>query len=601
MTQHHLWMVCTALVLTNCTDALRLDLPDAGTPEPRHAPNGSDEESSTATSGIEEPGRPEVKPKTCKPGFQLEADVCVDIDECAKDNGGCDDAVVCRNRNGSHACGDCAEGYVGGAGDVCIPILTGLEVSPGTLNEPLSAPIVDYQIALPVWAGVLSLTPSAPEDAQIEIESTSVASGEVWQSQPLPLGETRLKLVVTQAGHPKREYEVDVQRGRGEYERIHGTQGVLQAFGFDLDLSDDTMVVGAPIDFSGSRGIDGAESDPSTNNDFGGARGAAYVYVRENARWSRQAYLKASNPDVDDWFGNSVAVSGDTIVIGAWYEDSGAGGPNANQYDNRVRDSGAVYVFVRRGAAWSQQAYLKASAPAADDHFGSEVDISGDTLVVGSAVDKASVFVRDGDDWSLQAELEGGFNVAIDIDTLATGRSVYSRADDAWSLQGELPTGGKAIFGDTIAVGRCADDEAQVFVRSGNSWSQQAVIESPEANGDRFGCSTVALWGDGLVVGAWGDDSSASGLGPELDDGGASQAGAIYVYQRTGGAWSQRLYAKASDPHRWDYYGQEVAIENDTIAVGALGWGNSTMSSTTAETVADDRTVLGFGAGYVFR
>ena len=89
--------------------------------------------------------------------------------------------------------------------------------------------------------------------------------------------------------------------------------------------------------------------------------GAAYVFVRSGTTWTQQDYLKASNPELDDEFGWSVAVSGDTIVVGAYYEDSDGSGPG----DNNAFDAGAAYVFVRDGATWTQQAFLKAADPRA--------------------------------------------------------------------------------------------------------------------------------------------------------------------------------------------------------------------------------------------
>src|SRR5438309_5198892 len=85
---------------------------------------------------------------------------------------------------------------------------------------------------------------------------------------------------------------------------------------------------------------------------------------------SQQAYLKASNTGAGDYFGSSVAVSGDTLVVGARQEDSNAIGINGNQTNNNATDSGAVYVFVRSGTNWSQQAYLKASNTEPGDEFG---------------------------------------------------------------------------------------------------------------------------------------------------------------------------------------------------------------------------------------
>src|SRR5262249_35250737 len=121
--------------------------------------------------------------------------------------------------------------------------------------------------------------------------------------------------------------------------------------------------------------------------------GAVYVFVRNGATWSQQAYLKAPNPDADDFFGNSVAISGDTIVVGALAEGSnqttitnGSGASN----NNSAGGAGAAYVFVRNGATWSQQAYLKASNAQANDLFGISVAISGDTIVVGSVFEDSN-------------------------------------------------------------------------------------------------------------------------------------------------------------------------------------------------------------------
>ena len=99
--------------------------------------------------------------------------------------------------------------------------------------------------------------------------------------------------------------------------------------------------------------------------------GAAYVFVRSSGTWVQQAYLKASNTGASDSFGESVAVSGDTIVVGAVLEDSNATGVNGNQNDNSASNSGAAYVFVRNSMTqqWSQEAYLKASNTEAGDGF----------------------------------------------------------------------------------------------------------------------------------------------------------------------------------------------------------------------------------------
>ncbi len=101
--------------------------------------------------------------------------------------------------------------------------------------------------------------------------------------------------------------------------------------------------------------------------------GAAYVFTNDGTTWSQQAYLKASNSGASDQFGWWVAISGDTLVVGAPYEDSHAAGVNGDQNDNSATQSGAAYVFNRDGTTWSQQSYLKASNSEASDYFGFSV------------------------------------------------------------------------------------------------------------------------------------------------------------------------------------------------------------------------------------
>jgi hypothetical protein len=139
------------------------------------------------------------------------------------------------------------------------------------------------------------------------------------------------------------------------------------------------VVVGTDVESSNATGVNGNQ----TNN---GApfSGAAYVFVRTGTNWRQQAYLKASNTGAGDSFGLFLAVSGDTLVVGAYQEDSNATGVNGNQNNNSAVDSGAAYVFVRNGTNWSQQAYLKASNTGAGDGFGQVPAISGDTVVVGA-------------------------------------------------------------------------------------------------------------------------------------------------------------------------------------------------------------------------
>jgi hypothetical protein len=143
-------------------------------------------------------------------------------------------------------------------------------------------------------------------------------------------------------------------------------------FGEFVAVSGDTVVVGAIGESSSATGVNGNQSE-----DTASSSGAAYVFVRRGTNWSQQAYLKASNTGSADSFGRSLAVSGDTVVVGANHEDSNAIGVNGNQSDNSASGSGAAYIFVRAGTNWSQQAYLKASNTGPNDYFGWSVAVSG--------------------------------------------------------------------------------------------------------------------------------------------------------------------------------------------------------------------------------
>ena len=118
------------------------------------------------------------------------------------------------------------------------------------------------------------------------------------------------------------------------------------------------MAVGAPFESGGATGINGNQNDNSVY-----AAGAVYVYVRQGIPWTQQAYVKASNPGLNDHFGSSVALSrdGNTMAVAAHWEASAATGINGNQNDDSIPQAGAVYVFTRTGTTWTQQAYVKAS------------------------------------------------------------------------------------------------------------------------------------------------------------------------------------------------------------------------------------------------
>ena len=369
--------------------------------------------------------------------------------------------------------------------------------------------------------------------------------------------------------------------------------GDHDTFGSSVAVSGDTMVVGSATEDSGSTGVNGDQSDTSA-----ASSGAAYVFVRSGGTWSQQAYLKASNTEAGDQFGISVAISGDTIVVGANSDDSNATGVDGDQSDNSAVQSGAAYVFTRSGSTWSQQAYLKASNTGAGDAFAGEVAIAGDTIVVGapgeaSGSGAAYVFTRSGSSWSQQGYLKAsnaatndvfGNSVAISGDTIVVG--AYREASNATGVDGDQS--------DNSAVQSGA---AYVFTRSGSTWSQQAYLKASNTGANNLFGSSVSISGDTIVVGAYVESSNATGIDGDQANNLAPESGAAYVFTRSGSTWSQQAYVKASNTDGNDFFGQSVAISGDTVVVGAY---REASNATGVGGDQSDNSVANSGAAYVF-
>ncbi len=308
---------------------------------------------------------------------------------------------------------------------------------------------------------------------------------------------------------------------------------------------------------------------------------------------SQQAYLKASNTETNDGF-RAVAVSANTVAVGAPEEDSNATGVNGNQANNSAPGSGAVYVFIRSGSTWSQQAYIKASNTAAGTRFGHSVAISGETLVVGTSYAEAVyIFIRSGTTWSQQAYLQAsntqdgdmfGQSVAISGDTLAVGAT--EEASSATGVNGNQA--------DNSAIYSGA---AYVFVRSGSAWSQQAYIKASNTEAEDYFGVRVAISGDTLAVGASEEDSNATGVNGNEANNLAPGSGAAYVFTRSGTTWSQQSYLKASNTEAGDHFGVTLAISGATIAVAASVEGSD---ATGVNGNQANNSALGSGAAYVF-
>lgn len=326
-----------------------------------------------------------------------------------------------------------------------------------------------------------------------------------------------------------------------------------------------------------------------------------------------EAYVKASNTGLDDIFGDDVAIHGDTLVVGAPDEASAATGIDGDQIDNSAYQAGAVYVYVRTGSSWTQQAYIKASNAEAGDRFGKEIALHGDTLVVGASREgsaatgidgdqtdnsafesgAAYVFVRNGTTWTQQAYLKAsnteagdrfGSYVEIQDDTII----VTSMYEDS------AATG---IDGDQADNTVEDSGAAYVFVRSGTTWTQQAYLKASNAGPfDTFG-SGVSLSADTLVVGAEQESSSATGIDGNQADDTALESGAAYVFVRTGTNWSQQAYLKASNTDAADRFGESVTIDGDTVVVCAeKEWSGSIG----VDADQSDNSIEEAGAAYVF-
>ena len=316
--------------------------------------------------------------------------------------------------------------------------------------------------------------------------------------------------------------------------------------GFNQTSSNDSF--GFAVSISGNTAIVGAYRGDDNFTDAGYAK----IFVRDASAgtWSEQQKLLASDASASAYFGNSVAVSGDTAIVGA--------------YCAGTLCTGAAYVFVRDGAgAWSEQQKLVSSDIATTDNFGISVAIDGDTAIVGARLDdgtfpdsgSAYVFVRNGAGvWTQQQKL----NAAISS-TQYFGSGV-------------------AINGDTVVVSTDAQtagyiETVHVFVRDTGVWSEQQVLSASDGEvGDGFGTS-VSISGDTLLIGAPNDSDIVPG------------SGSVYAFTRTAGVWTEQPKILASDGATGDSFGQGVSISGNTVLVGSPG---------------DDDITSGSGSVYVY-
>jgi len=586
----------------------------------------------------------------------------------------------------------CGGGGSGGAADVAPgsdASLASLDLWPGVLDQVFQPSQLLYTATVGFLASTMTITPATSDPAaNVSVNGLAVPSGSATLPIPLTIGQNLISVHVTaEDGISTTGYTLTVTR---QTENEFAQQAYIKAsnsgdgdqFGYSLAMSGNTLAVGAYREDSNATGVDGDQSDNSLSDS-----GAVYIFTLSGTQWSQQAYIKASNTNAGDRFGTSVALSGDTLAVGADQEDSNATGINGDEADNSLPSSGAVYMYTRSGTQWSQQAYIKASNTNAGDHFGASVALSGDTLAVGADQEDSNatgingtqddnsrdnagavyVFTRDGETWSQQAYIKAsntdagdsfGTSISLSGDTLAVGANgeasatigvngdeednslvnsgavyVFTRDGESWSQQAYIKASNTghdplsisndafgwsiAVSGDTLAVGAVFEDSnatgvdgdqadnsqpdagaVYVFTRDGETWSQQAYLKASNTDGgDEFGWS-LALSGDNLAVGSPYEDSSATGVGGDQTNNGVSNSGAVYLFRRSGADWNQSAYIKTANTDNGDFLGYSVALDGDVLSAGAIG---EDSNATGIDGDASDNSLSGVGAASTFR
>ena len=293
-----------------------------------------------------------------------------------------------------------------------------------------------------------------------------------------------------------------------------------------------TALDGAAGDYLGlSVSVDGdyaIAGTPLGDNDDGQSSGSAYIFKHDVVNWGEQVKLITLDGETNDWFGASVCIDGDYAIVGAPGDD-----------DNGM-DSGAVYIFKRKGVNWVKQAKLIASDGQAEDYFGGSVSIDGDYLVVGADgcdndTGTAYIFKRVGSNWIEQAKLTASDGEAEDY--------------FGWSV---------SLSGNYAIIGASGNDSspggAYIFKLDGTNWVEQAKLAASDGEAEDFFGSSVSLNGDYAIAGAHGDNNNT---------------GSAYIFKREGENWIEQAKLTASDGEVLDWFGRGVSINGDYVVVGS--------------------------------
>ena len=352
------------------------------------------------------------------------------------------------------------------------------------------------------------------------------------------------------------------------------------AFGKAVDISNDTLIVGAPSKHDGE----------------------VYIFARQGDEWIQQQRIKAPLPTQGGWFGGAVCIDGDTVVVGGLTPVHGTRG--------FAPRSGVVYIYQREGKNFLLKQKLMPNDKDDGERFGFAVDLSGDTLVVGSPfhgdgsgpdIGAVYAYVREEEGFQLQRTFFGdvekhrfGWSVAIDRDTIVVGiplargfqsrgaAAIYGRQGKHWRRQATLWAKGadNALFGWSVAINgnraiigapyeRQRAGAAYIFIRQGDKWTKQLKLNASNMEENaRFGFA-VDIHANRVIAGAPFEDSVGK------------DAGAVYSFRREDDTWAEkaRFTPKGviqGELHKiWegDAYGSAVAVarEGPYATVGAPG------------------------------
>ncbi|MBL7817304.1 MAG: T9SS type A sorting domain-containing protein [Saprospiraceae bacterium] len=317
--------------------------------------------------------------------------------------------------------------------------------------------------------------------------------------------------------------------------------------------------------------------------------GVAYIFKRTGSTWLQEAKLLSSNRSWYDLFGNSVSIDGDYAIVGAYSENEGL-----------RSGAGAAYIFKRTGTTWLQEAKVVAPDRQTIDEFGTSVAISGNYAIVGAkqgfrdtafiSAGAAYIFKRTGTIWEQEAKIVASDRAAGD----RFGHTVAISGD--YAIVGARNEGEDSSGRNTLV----SAGSAYIFKRTGTGWEQEAkIVASDREMGALFGRS-VAISGDYAIVGAFKEDKDAIGVNASTD------AGAAYIFKRTGTNWTQEAKIVASDRAALDEFGYSVAINGDVAVVGLPARNFAYVFKRTGTTwtqeskiVGSDRTTLDWFGGSV--